>query len=89
MSLVVCSNKIPDARQYDEDARHMSPNSFVNNLKQTMQIPKNSEIAVQSVKLTKTGEIELDQGNRFYSWFGRRRLMTDFRSYQQSFVRRS
>ena len=71
MSLVVCSNKIPDARQYDEDARHMSPNSFVNNLKQTMQIPKNSEIAVQSVKLTKTGEIELDQGNRFYSWFGR------------------
>lgn len=71
MSLIVCSNKIPDTRDYNQDTKLMSPNSFVNNLKQTMQIPKNSEIAVQSVKLTKSGEIELDQGNRFFSWFGR------------------
>ena len=68
MSLVICSNKSGNLNTSTQN--NQRPFSFVNNLKQTHQIPKGSEIAVQSVKITKDGLIEISEGDRFYSWFG-------------------
>ncbi len=68
MSLVICSNKNGNLNTATQN--NQRPFSFVNNLKQTHKIPKHSEIAVQSVKITKDGLIELSQEDKFYSWFG-------------------
>tara|TARA_R110000803_G_scaffold66836_1_gene128428 strand:+ start:596 stop:2575 length:1980 start_codon:yes stop_codon:yes gene_type:complete len=68
MSLVICSNKSGNLNTSIQNIQR--PFSFVNNLKQTHKIPKDSEIAVQSVKITKDGLIELSKTDKFYSWFG-------------------
>ena len=68
MSLVICSNKSGNINTATQN--NQRPFSFVNNLKQTHKVPKNSEIAVQSVKITKDGLIELSKDDKFFSWFG-------------------
>ncbi len=68
MSLVICSNKSQNINSSVQN--NQRPYSFVNNLKQTHIVPKDSEIAVQSVKIPKDGKIEISEGDRFYSWFG-------------------
>ena len=69
MSLIICSNKEGETN-YNNGANFQRPYSFVNNLKQTLKIAKNSEVAVQSVKLTRNGLIELNSNDIFYQWFG-------------------
>lgn len=47
------------------------PYSYRNHLRDTFKVPKNSEIALQSVKVEKNGQFILDSGNCiFYHYFG-------------------
>jgi hypothetical protein len=47
------------------------PYSYFNNLQNTHVIPKNSEIAVQSVLINKDGRISINRGNNvFYFYYG-------------------
>jgi len=47
------------------------PYSYFNNLQNTHLIPKNSEIAVQSVLINKDGRISINRGNNvFYFYYG-------------------
>ena len=53
MSLVVTSN-IPTENRPDQ-SEIFKPYSYTNNLTNTLKIPPNSEIALQSTKITKNG----------------------------------
>ena len=55
MSLIVCSNKLESGNVYDRSSEDQSSSRFRNHLVNTLQIPANSEIAVQSVKVNKDG----------------------------------
>jgi hypothetical protein len=64
MSLVLCSN------QFIENAGDFhSAYSFHNHLSDTLTIPANSEIAVQSVKINKNGTLSINKSTVFYVWF--------------------
>lgn len=70
MSYVICSN------DYDEDndlySEINAPYSFQNILSNGggLRIPKNAEIAVQSVKINKSQRFTVDPNFRFYVYFG-------------------
>jgi hypothetical protein len=68
MSLIICAN------QYEGTSERTSNNnqaySFKNNLGTQMTIPKNSEIAVQSVKINKDGTITIKPSDIFYIYQG-------------------
>ncbi len=68
MSLVICAN------QYEGTSERTSNNnqaySFKNNLGSQMKIPKNSEIAVQSVKINKDGTVTVKPSDVFYVYQG-------------------
>ena len=68
MSLIICANR------YEGTSERTSNNnqaySFKNNLGTQMTIPKNSEIAVQSVKINKDGTITVKPSDIFYIYQG-------------------
>ena len=69
MSLVVTSN-IPTENRPDQ-SEIFKPYSYTNNLTNTLKIPPNSEIALQSTKITKNGQIILsNQNGNFFQYFG-------------------
>lgn len=69
MSLVVTSNVNLEDRP--ETSNAFKPYSYQNTLLNTMKIPPNSEIALQSVKINKNGLIVLDRANvQFAHYFG-------------------
>ena len=69
MSLVVTSNINLEDRP--ETSNAFKPYSYQNALLNTMKIPPNSEIALQSVKINKDGLIVLDRSNcKFAHYFG-------------------
>ena len=43
--------------------------SYQNNLQDTFKIPANSEIAVQSIKLNRSGNVTLDESNSTYAFY--------------------
>lgn len=66
MSLILCAN------DFQANAgNHSSPYTFSNTLSNTMTIPKNSEIAVQSVKINRSGNISINRATVFYLWFNK------------------
>ncbi len=68
MSLLITSN----TNKTDESAATTginSPYSYQNNLQDTFVIPKNSEIAVQSVKLNRGGQIALTEENSVFAFY--------------------
>lgn len=69
MSIVVCSNK-RDNREYERFGEDQAPYRFRNHLKYGVEIPKNSEVAVQSVKINKDGLIKISDLSRFYQYLG-------------------
>ena len=70
MSLVITSN-IEDEVDVDETSRIFKPFSYSNRLLDTMKIPPNSQIALQSAKINKKEEIVLnEQNNIFGNYFG-------------------
>ena len=66
MSLVITSNT-PQNQVNTTTTGINLPYSYTNHLQGTLTIPPNSEIAVQSVKINKTGNIQL---NKFNTQFG-------------------
>ena len=66
MSLIITSNT-PENDVNTATAGINLPYSYTNHLQGTLKIPPNSQIAVQSVKINKTGNIQL---NKFNTQFG-------------------
>jgi len=64
MSLVLCSNQF-----LENSGDFHSAYSFHNHLSDTLTIPANSEIAVQSVKINKNGTLSINRSTVFYLWF--------------------
>lgn len=64
MSLVLCSNQF-----LENSGDFHSAYSFHNHLSDTLTIPANSEIAVQSVKINKNGTLSINKSTVFYIWF--------------------
>tara|TARA_R110002049_G_scaffold57126_1_gene157001 strand:- start:4849 stop:6777 length:1929 start_codon:yes stop_codon:yes gene_type:complete len=68
MSLIVTSNKTEENQPEFSDA--FKPYSYQNRLLNTMEIPPNSEVALQSAKINKNGLFVLDRANAgFCTWF--------------------
>ena len=71
MSLVVCSNQKLDAEDYRQDGSIFKPYSFRNSLSSMYTIPKNAQVALQSVKYALNGTIALSTNGRIlYQYFG-------------------
>lgn len=69
MSLLITSNTPKnEAGELTEGINR--PYSYSNNLQDTLRIPKDSEIAVQSVKINRDGILTLDRGQRMGMFFG-------------------
>jgi len=64
MSLVLCSNQF-----LENSGDFHSAYSFHNHLRDTLTIPANSEVAVQSVKVNKNGTLSINKSTVFYVWF--------------------
>ena len=78
MSLVICSNKNENGLEYDRNFKGQSPFSFTNHMTQTIELPPNTEVAVQSVKINKDGLIRVSPSDRWYMYLNRNvRLDTD------------
>lgn len=72
MSLLITSNTALPSQGGIKVGGLNTPSSYVNNLNGALRIPPNSEIAVQSIKLSKTGNIIAQQGGlTFGFYFGR------------------
>ena len=71
MSLVVCSNQESDATTVGRDQSIFKPYSFRNALSSTMTLPKNCQVALESVKYNLDGTIALSGNSRImYFYFG-------------------
>ena len=79
MSLVITSNQY----LFDSGDSH-SAYSYNNNLTNTMTIPKDSEIAVQSVKINKNGTISINKSTVWYEYFNKLLSLTAPLSLEQT-----
>lgn len=70
MALVICSN-IRDDIIYQRNADYEAAYSFHNSLKQTLKIEPDSEVAVQSVKLSKSSNIIVKESDQWFQFFGK------------------
>lgn len=68
MSLVILSNQ--EEIGVGNDSEWEKPYSFNNALKETLKIPANSEVALQSIKVNRNGGVLLDGRTRFYECYG-------------------
>ncbi len=72
MSLVICSNNKEEVNLYDRTSLDQAPYRFRNHLTNPIFLPKNSEVAVQSVKLNKDSLIPISPSDIFFQYFGER-----------------
>jgi hypothetical protein len=69
MSLLITSNTPESINSgYQQEGINKSY-SYQNNLNDTFKIPANSEIAVQSVKINRSGNIDINEANSIYSFY--------------------
>ncbi len=69
MSLLITSNTKDNLNSgYNQEGINKSY-SYQNNLNDTFKIPANSEIAVQSVKINRSGNLDFNQSNTVYSFY--------------------
>jgi len=59
MSLVICSNQSSDATSVARDQSIFKPYSFRNALSSTLKLPKNCQVALESVKYNLDGSVSL------------------------------
>ncbi len=64
MSLIVATSRI------DENTQAGDPSSFKNFFRSPIEVEANSEIAVQSVKVQRTGNITIEEDDFFLHYFG-------------------
>lgn len=70
MSLIVTSN-VDDEIEITNNSNIFKPYSYSNRLLNTLKIPANSEIALQSAKINKTGEFVISKSNSIFGhYFG-------------------
>lgn len=69
MSLVILSNQL-EVSEENTDSEWEKPYSFHNALKETLKIPANSEVALQSIKVNKENTLSLDGSQTFYMTYG-------------------
>lgn len=70
MSLIVTSN-VDDEIEITNTSNIFKPYSYSNRLLNTLKIPANSEIALQSAKINKTGEFIISKSNSIFGhYFG-------------------
>ena len=69
MSLIICANEVDESNFYTRGANNQSAASFRNHLVNPMLIPKNAEVAVQSVKINKNGLIRITEDDVWYQFF--------------------
>ena len=73
MSLVICSNQVSDGAAQGNRSSIYKAWSFRNQLSSTYQIPKDAQVALQSVKVNVDGRVVLSrQDNVFYQYFGKK-----------------
>ena len=70
MSLVITSNNFNESGGADRFSEFNAPYSYNNEIRDGLRIEKNSEIAVQSVKVNKDGVITINATSKFYVYFG-------------------
>ena len=71
MSLIVTAN-IDDEVNITSNSNAFKPYSYSNRLLNTLKIPANSQIALQSAKINKTGELVISKSNSIFGhYFGR------------------
>lgn len=70
MSLVICSNQKDDVNLYDRTSLDQAPYRFRNHLTNPVQLPPNTEVAVQSVKINRDGLIRVDPTDIWFQYFG-------------------
>ena len=70
MSLVICSNQKDEVNLYDRSSLDQAPYRFRNHLTNPVQLPPNSEVAVQSVKINKDGLIRVNPSDMWFQYFG-------------------
>ena len=71
MSLVVCSNEESDATTVGRDQSIFKPYSFRNALSSTMTLPKNCQVALESVKYNLNGTVAVGRNSYImYFYFG-------------------
>jgi hypothetical protein len=75
MSLVVCAND--SEKSLNRTSNFNSAFSWINSLKQTMRLPPNSEVAVQSVKVNKSSDITIQKSSIWFQYWGKDHLTLD------------
>lgn len=77
MSYVICSNNWRENNNIFSESD--APYSFQNTLSNGggLRIPKNAEVAVQSVKINKNGDITVSPNSRFSLYFGEEVILED------------
>ena len=70
MSLIVCSNNEEDVNNpYDRTSLDQAPYRFRNHLIDPLELPVNSEVAVQSIKCNKDGLIKVSPYDQWFQYF--------------------
>lgn len=81
MSLVVCAND--SDKNLNRNSQFNAPFKWINSLKQTMRIPRNSEVAVQSVKVNKNNDVPINRNSVWFQYFGKDLLSVEKNSRTQ------
>ncbi len=89
MSLVICSNRDDNYTFVDTEGNakqertgQANPASFANHFSNTFTIPKNAEVAVQSVKIERKNLLNLKETRYFNFWMGKE--LTQSTNYRHS-----
>tara|TARA_B100001094_G_C18196316_1_gene811486 strand:- start:13383 stop:15521 length:2139 start_codon:yes stop_codon:yes gene_type:complete len=69
MALVVTANEIDRQTGVDEDGVSQKPYQYRNYLKETITIPEDSEVAVQSVKFSRDETATVRDGDKWYQMY--------------------
>ncbi len=69
MSLLITSNTNKNLNTGSNQEGLNKSFSYQNNLNDTFKIPANSEVAVQSVKINRSGNIEINENNSIYAFY--------------------
>lgn len=74
MSYIICSNIESD--DLVKNGASASPSSFTNFFKSPLIIEPNSEVAIESVKMTRSDEYEIKDNDTFFIYFGEEQSTT-------------
>jgi len=77
MTFLITSNTTDISENPVNTTGMNKPNSYVNTLSQTVEIKPNSEIAVDSIKFTRNGNVQVDDSNNQFAVFIGRDLNAD------------